>query len=32
MDSLDAVDDAVAAKMREVAQPVPHQFQLVPVF
>jgi hypothetical protein len=32
MDSLDAVDDAVAAKMREVAQPVPHQFRLVPVF
>ncbi len=31
MDSLDAVDDAVAAKMREAAQPVPHQFQLVPV-
>jgi hypothetical protein len=31
MDSLDAVDDAVAAKMREVAQSVPHQFQLVPV-
>jgi hypothetical protein len=31
MNSLDALDDAVAAKMREVAHPVPHQFQLVSI-
>ncbi len=31
MDSLDAVDDAVASRMREVARPVPHQFQLAPI-
>lgn len=31
IDSLDALDDAVAAKMREVARPISHQFQLVPI-
>lgn len=31
INSLNALDDAVASKMREVAQPVPHQFQLVPI-
>jgi len=29
--ALDRLDDAVATKMREVAQPVPHRFELAPI-
>lgn len=29
--ALDQLDDAIAKKMREVAQPVPHKFELVPI-
>lgn len=29
--ALDRLDDAVAKKMREVAQPVPHRFELTPI-
>lgn len=31
VDSLDTLDNAVAVKMRNTAQPVPHRFQLEPV-
>jgi lysophospholipase L1-like esterase len=31
IDSLTALDNAVAAEMRKVAQPVSHQFELVPI-
>lgn len=31
MDSLDSLDEAIANKMREVARPVPHQFEIVPI-
>ncbi|MBS1822016.1 MAG: hypothetical protein JST61_08585 [Acidobacteria bacterium] len=30
-DSLDALDDAVASKMRDAARPVPHHFEIVPI-
>jgi lysophospholipase L1-like esterase len=29
--ALDRLDDAIARKMREIAQPVPHTFELVPI-
>ena len=29
--ALDQLDDGIARKMREVAQPVPHKFELVPI-
>jgi lysophospholipase L1-like esterase len=28
---LDQLDDAIAKKMREIAQPIPHKFELVPI-
>jgi lysophospholipase L1-like esterase len=31
IDSLDALDNAIAAKIRDAARPVPHQFQIVPI-